>query len=111
MTNSQNSTLGFTIQMNNSTTRMPNIDTMKTVKHKLHMQMRQQEIRLDIMKNDKLIRFFLEEDELDMVSKVIEQKIAYFRNCCSELIEDCNLEKSTNKHQQIADRKEVYDNH
>lgn len=69
---------------------------MQMVTHKLQTQMRQQEIRLDIMKNDKLIRFFLEEDELFMVSKVIEEKIAHLRNCYLELTEDCKLEQ-TNK--------------
>ena len=88
----QNNTFGFTNQMSNLS-KMPNVNTMKMVTQKLRMQMRQQEIRLDIMKNDKLIRFFLEEDELTMVSKVIEQKIAHLRNCCSELTEDCNSEQ------------------
>jgi len=81
-------------QMNNYTRGMPNINTMKMVTQKLQIQMRQQEIRLDIMRNDKLIRFFLEEDELSIVAKVIEQKIAHLRNCCSELTEDCKSEKT-----------------
>lgn len=75
---------------------MPNINTMQMVTKKLQAQMRQQEIRLDIMKNDRLVRFFLEEDELAMVSKVIEEKIAHLRNCYLELTEDCNSEH-TNK--------------
>lgn len=96
MTNSLTSIVGFTNQMNNYTDRMPNINTMKMVTQKLQTQMRQQEIRLDIMKNDSLIRFFLEEDELVMVSNIIEQKIAHLRNCYLELTEDCNSEQ-TNK--------------
>ena len=91
----QNNITGFMNQMNNQTSTGPNIDTMRIVVRQLQIQMRQQEIRLDIIQNDKHIRFFLEEDELAMVAKVIEQKIAHLRECCSELMEDCGEYNST----------------
>ena len=75
-----------------------NIDTsttsMESVIRKLSQQIRQHEIRLDILKHDADVWFVLEKDEISAISSIIEQKIEHLKNSVHELEDDVSEVKT-----------------
>jgi hypothetical protein len=67
---------------------------MESVIRKLSQQIRQHEIRLDILKHDADVWFVLEKDEISAITSIIEQKIEHLKSSVNELKEDVSEVKT-----------------
>jgi hypothetical protein len=68
--------------------------SMESVIRKLSQQIRQHEIRLDILKHDADVWFVLEKDEISAITSIIEQKIEHLKSSVNELKEDVSEVKT-----------------